>query len=184
MALVQSDQLEIAFNHGGFELKGVPFLVNPRLKTLSDDGISIHIAGMKWYPKDDFTSLHLSEMNFSKRHRGRKITSAANIIPSKLTRHQCVARVAELFDLTGKLAPITASMKLDLQELVSRRLDWDDTIPDELRPVWESNFEMMQEINSLKYKHAIVPDDAVDLNITPYSADHKWIPRNMWVRVC
>jgi len=56
-------------------------------------------------------------------------------------------------------------MKLDLHDLVTRRLDWDDCISNDLRPIWTSNFEMIQEINNLKFRRAIVPDDAIDLNI-------------------
>ena len=56
-------------------------------------------------------------------------------------------------------------MKLDLHELVQRKLDWDDFIPDDLRPLWESHFQVMQEINSLRYNRAIIPEDAISLDI-------------------
>ena len=36
-------------------------------------------------------------------------------------------------------------MKLDLRELVLQKLDWDDKIPDNLYPLWESHFHMMNE---------------------------------------
>ena len=56
-------------------------------------------------------------------------------------------------------------MKLDLQELVHCKLDWDDTIPDDLHPTLESNFKIMKDTGTLRFKHAIIPEDAVDLNI-------------------
>ena len=92
-------------------------------------------------------------------------SSTINIIPSKLTRRHCASKVAEIFYLTGKVSPITASMKLDLQELVHCKLDWDDTIPDDLHPTLESNFKIMKDTGTLRFKHAIIPEDAVDLNI-------------------
>ena len=92
-------------------------------------------------------------------------SSTINIIPSKLTHRHCASKVAEIFDLTGKVSPITASMKMDLQELVHRKLDWDDTIPNDLRPIWESNFKIMKDIGTLRFKRAVIPEDAVDLNI-------------------
>ena len=71
-----------------------------------------------------------------------------------------------MFDIVGKITPVTAIMKLDhLHELVQRKLDRDDAVPDELRPFWKSHFEMMQEINNLKYKRAVIPDDATSLDI-------------------
>ena len=55
-------------------------------------------------------------------------------------------------------------------QLVERHLNWDDVIPDELRPVWDSHFEMMQEIGKLKFKRAIVPEDAINLDINTIDA--------------
>ena len=56
-------------------------------------------------------------------------------------------------------------MKMDLQELIHHKLDWDGTIPDDLHPIWESNFKIMKDIGTLCFKHAIIPEDAVDLSI-------------------
>ena len=57
-------------------------------------------------------------------------------------------------------------MKIDLHSLVQRRLDWDDTLPDDLRNSWTLHFEMMQEIGKIKYRRAIVPEEAANLNIS------------------
>ena len=61
-----------------------------------------------------------------------------NILPSKLTRRDCVSKEAEIFYLTGKITPITAAMKIDLHTLVKRGPSWDVVIPDDLRSVWVS----------------------------------------------
>ena len=86
-------------------------------------------------------------------------------IPAILTRLHCVSKVAEIYHLAGKLTPLTASLKIDLHELVKRNLQWDDAIPDNLRAQWISNFEVMSKIKTLTFKRAIVPDDAVNLDI-------------------
>ncbi|XP_066917473.1 uncharacterized protein [Clytia hemisphaerica] len=57
------------------------------------------------------------------------------------------------------------SIDLDLRNLVDLGLSWDDAIPDNLRPIWEDNFTMMQEIKTIRYQRTIVPPDAVNLNI-------------------
>ena len=77
----------------------------------------------------------------------------------------CASKVAKVFDLTGRVAPLIASMKIDLQQLVHIGLDWDDVIPDDLRQIWESNFEMMKEIGNLRFKRAVIPEDAVNLEV-------------------
>eukprot|EP00794_Sanderia_malayensis_P016359 gene16359-biopygen12052 len=125
IAHTRADQLEQVIHPGGFHLKGITFSGEDPLPALTDDGESIIVGGMKWYPKMDEISLNISELNFAKRCRGKKPQAALNVIPDKLTRRQCVAKVAEIYDLTGKIAPLVASMKLDLQDLCRRQLAWD-----------------------------------------------------------
>ena len=131
----RADELEIMVNRGSFELKGIAFSGEKPLQTLSDDGESIHIAGLKWFVKTDEISLNIGEINFAKKVRGKKPSKATNIIPARLTRRHCASKVAEVFDLTGRVAPLIASMKIDLQQLVHLGLDWDDVIPDDLRQI-------------------------------------------------
>ena len=117
----------------------------------------ILVGGMKWFVKEDMLSINIGEVNFAKKHRRKRPSSTINVIPSKLTHRHCASKVAEIFDLTGKVSPIKASMKIDLQELVHCKLDWDDTIPDNLCPIWESNFKIRKDIGTLRFKHAIIP---------------------------
>ena len=69
------------------------------------------------------------------------------------------------FDIVGELTPITAGLKLDLRDIVDIGVQWKEKNPDELRPIWLSHFEMMQEISSIKYRRTIIPEDAVSLEI-------------------
>ena len=132
---------------------------------MSDDGESINVAGMKWFPKDDVISLDIKDMNFAQKIREQKSNTTNSIIPSKPTRRDCVSKVFEIFDITGKITPLAAAMKLDLHELVLEKLDWDDKIPDNLRPIWESHFQMMNEIKTLKHQRAVIPEDAIDTQV-------------------
>ena len=150
-ALKRANELEVVLSRGGFVLNGITFSNQDPPESLSDDDESINVAGMKWFPKDDIISLDIEDMNFSKKIRVRKPTTTNNIIPSKLTRRDCVSKVWEVFDITGKVTPLTAAMKLDLHELVLQKLDWDNKIPDNLRPIWESHFQMMNEIKTGSY---------------------------------
>ena len=67
---------------------------------------------MKWFPKADVISLDIKDMNFAKKIRGQKPITTNNIIPSKLTRRDCVSEVCEIFDIVGKITPLTADMNL------------------------------------------------------------------------
>ena len=68
-----------------------------------------------------------------------------------------------------------ADIRLDIAHSASDGLTWDNQIPDNLIPdnlrnVWVSNFEMMEEIERIKYSRAIVPHDAKNLNIVTLDA--------------
>ena len=128
---ITADHLEIVLSRGGFSLKGIAYSGKDPPGSLSDDGVSVLVAGIRWFTKEDKISLNMGKLMFAKKQRGRKV-GATNIIPKKLTRRHCVSKVAEIFDIAGKITPITAAMKLDLHELVQRKLDWDDFIPDDL----------------------------------------------------
>ena len=160
----RADELSLVLMKGGFNLKGFTFSGAKPLKQLSDDGESIHVAGLKWYSEKDFLKLDVSPVDFSKRLRGKPISPSSEI-PATLTRRQCLSKVSEVFDLTGMITPLTASMKLDLHTLVERKLDWDDTIPADLMSIWTSNFEMINELSHLQFRRTIVPEDAVSLDI-------------------
>ena len=77
---------------------------------------------MKWFPKEDLLALDIGELNFAKKQCGKKPVQHQNIIPTKLARQNCVSKLAEIFDLTGKITPITAATKTDLHTLVKRGL--------------------------------------------------------------
>ena len=132
---------------------------------MSDDGENINVAENKCSPKDDVISLDIKDMNLANKIRGRKPTTINNIIPSKLTRGDCVSNICEVFDITDKITPLTATIKLDLNELVLQKLDWDGKIADHLRPIWESDFQMMNEIKTLKYHRAVIPEGAIDTQV-------------------
>ncbi|XP_066913300.1 uncharacterized protein [Clytia hemisphaerica] len=165
LARQRSQELEQVVNKGGFKLKGIVISGEDPPETMSEDQQSVTVAGMKWFPKQDVISLNIGEMNFAPKRRGKKSASSTNIIPDKLTRRHCASKVGEVFDLLGRVTPITAQFKLDLHDLVIQKFDWDDVLPDHLRKLWINNFEMMQEINQLKYQRTIVPPDAINLEV-------------------
>ena len=123
--------MEIVLNGGEFLSKGVAFSGEDPPTSLSDDGKTIFVAGMKWHAKEDMLSLNIGELNFAKKHRGKKPANSRAIKPTKLIRLHCASKVAEVYDLSGRISSLIASsMKIDLQELIHRKLDWDDVIPD------------------------------------------------------
>ena len=125
-AMIRADQIDSVLNRGGFSVKGMSFSGKDPPATLSNDEASIDVAGMRWFPKGDLLSLDISELYFAKKCKGKKPSQQQNVIPASITRRYCISKVSEIFDLIGKITPITATMTLDLQTLVKRGLDWDN----------------------------------------------------------
>ena len=168
--LSTTDDLQVVLARGGFAVKGFAFSGKNPPSNLSTDGISIKVAGMKWYTKTDKISLDTGELNFSKRIRGKKLAAKNNQIPQEFTRRDCLSKVAEVFDLVGKATPITCSLKLDLRTLVNRKLDWDDKIPSDLMKIWLANFKTIQDLSEVQFERAVVPEDAVSLDANTIDA--------------
>ena len=163
---ILTDDLEVVLNKGGFQLKGITVSGHKPPSNLSSDEVSVGVGGMKWYPEGDFLMLNIKdELNFSRKIRGKKSVVHVGEIPDNLTRRDCVGKVAEIFDPLGKVTPITCGFKLDVNELSRRKLDWGDTIPDDLRKVWDDNFQLIKEIGTVKFNRAIVPAGAISLDI-------------------
>ena len=155
--------LNAVLKRGGFKLKGITLSGSDPPEHLTEDGMSMNVGGMRYFSKQDELAFNLSELNFAKKKRGKKSTGDVGVIPEKLTRADCVGKVAEVFDLNGLLTPITAGWKVDLT--MFRKMDWEVTIPDELRKIWVDNFDVMKEIHNLRFDRAIVPVDAASLDI-------------------
>ena len=157
--MITADQIELVLKRGGFLLKRVTFSGKDPPAILANDKASINVAGMRWFPKEDLLSLDINKLNVAKKCRGKKPSQRQNIIPANITRKDCPSKVSEIFDLTGKITPITATTKLYLLTLIKRCLGWDHVLPDELRSILVFHFETMQEIGNIKFQRAVLPDD-------------------------
>ena len=133
LAFNRADQLEVVLNRDGFSLIAISFSGKKPPDDLSEDGETIIVAGIKWFTEKDLISLNLGDLIFAKKNQGRKPKDIlVNVVPESLSRRDCVAKVAEVYDILGKFTPLIAEMKLDLHELIHRKLSWDDVIPDNL----------------------------------------------------
>ena len=158
------DDLQIAVGRTGFTFKGFTVSGCDPPPHLSHDGKSVTVLGMKWLPNGDFSQLNIAEQNFSKKSRGRKLGKSSTV-PEALTLTNCAGRAAEVFDPRGLVAPIVGGFKLDISRLHRVCNGWGDPIPNELKECWSKNFDVINEIGNIKFNRAVVPSDAVDMNM-------------------
>ena len=133
-----TESLEASVLKGGSRLKGFTISGDNPSENLSSDGVSVVVAGLRWFPEGDFIKLNISELNFNKKLRGKKSAENVGVIPNAFSKRDCLRRVSEIYDPLGRIAPILAGMKLDISFLYQRQLAWDDPIPSDLKAIWEA----------------------------------------------
>ena len=160
-----TDQLVVGMARTGFSYKGFSFAGEDPPEHLTKDGESVLVAGQKWFCKGDFVKLNIKEFNFNKKCRGRKAKSDAKLASDDITMLNCQSVVGEIFDLLGHVAPIVGGLKIDLSILHKRKIGWDDPIPSELKEIWAANFDLIEELSTLQFRRAVVPEDACSLDV-------------------
>ena len=158
----KQNDLQYVLSQGDFELKGFSVSGQPPDESLTLNGVNIITYGNLWNPLDDTIALNVKPINFAKKVRGKK-TGIIDAVPKSLTKRHCAAKAGELFDFNGLIVPLIGSIRLDLHDLSVRKLSWDDALPDSLREVWCSHFQMIEEIKTLKWQRAVIPVNAVNL---------------------
>ena len=59
------------------------------------------------------------------------------VMEKPVTKRNCLAYLAQLWDPTGLVTPTTIEMRIDLQELWSSGYSWDEVLPDEIQTKWK-----------------------------------------------
>ena len=137
-----------------------------------EDGGSVSIAGLKWYPRVDCIEIPIPQLHFSKKSRGRLVIGTEvydghtladidKFVPTALTRRMVVSKKASLFDILGKLTPISARLSLDLRKVMRDTEDWNDAVSPMLRERWVENFFLLEQLRGIKFSRARLPEDAV-----------------------
>ena len=161
-----SMEIDHVIGKGGFITKGYSVSGRPPLSELSKDGVKVSVLGIEWVPEPDLLQLAVGPLNFAKKYRGkRQVTEDSRKIPDKITKRICTGKSGEVFDVSGLVAPLVATFKLDIRDLIIAGLGWDDEIPDNFREAWVKDFQMMESIGDLVYKRAVVPPNAVSTSI-------------------
>ena len=66
-----TDELQVTLAKGGFTLKGFAMTGEDPPINLSSDNESVLVGGLKWFPKGDYISLNIKELNFNKKVMGK-----------------------------------------------------------------------------------------------------------------
>ena len=75
------------------------------------------------------------------------------------------SKFASIFDFTGKLGPVLSEAKDLLRDTVMATPDWTTAMPEELRSKWLKQFHRWEQLKSLQFSRAIMPEDAIDCKL-------------------
>ena len=80
-----------------------------------------------------------------------------------LTRRGILSTVSSVYDPLGFLAPFILTGKLILQEMCREGMDWDEPLPELLRPKWEQWRSDLPSLTELKIRRCFKPEGFSDL---------------------
>ena len=165
---VAEDIMEI-LKKGSMKVKAFSFSGLQPDESVSADGVHVGLAGYHWATESDRIKLDIGPVRLGKAARGRRPDPVAGDLRAALsqtfTKRTLTGLVAGVFDPLGLVTPITAGLKLDLHELCKLRLDWDDPVPVGLLDKWVTNIGKIQELQGVEFQRAVVPIDAVNLEV-------------------
>ena len=80
-----------------------------------------------------------------------------------LTKRNCLAYLAQLWDPKGLVTPTAIEMRIDLQELWSAGYSWDEFLPDEIQTKWKKSVQVLNKLLKYQFKRKPKPDNVVGL---------------------
>ena len=95
------------------------------------------VLGISWDNDKDNLVFNLSELH----------KTAKDLSP---TKRNVLRVVAKIYDPLGLIPPITAPMKVFLQDLFKKRVSWDEILPEELRQKWSNLLYEFMQVGQVK----------------------------------
>ena len=171
----QADEL---FESVSMKCKGWSISLSPPHPDCTNDGISVDVGGLVWYPEIDCISVKIPPIHFGKKSRGKlsvgteifdgSFADLETFCSKRFTRRVVVSKLYSVFDMFGKLTPVTAAMKVDMSEAIKETKDWDSEVSLDIHNRMVKNLWRLHKLKSMKFTRAKVPVDAADLKLSLY----------------
>ena len=112
------------------------------------DQTVVDFLGHKWNKAKDTFSFKKNEIATSE---------------SAITKRNCLAYLAQLWDPIGLVTPTTIELRIDLQELWGTGYSWDQILPDVIQSRWKINVQVLNQLLKYEFSRKLKPDGAVEL---------------------
>ena len=170
------DNVDEMLKSGGFSIKewitskpiqGVPDNSDATINKEVNNGKS-KVLGTHWNPVEDQFKFKV-RLNFSPKRR--KVRTGPDLsldqltacIPTILTKRIILSQVNGIYDPLGLLTPFTMKAKVMMQHMwmnETKRLGWDDPLPDGICLEWVQFFKELFDVEYLYFFRCIRPADA------------------------
>ena len=133
-ALKLQNELQTLFSRAGFllrkwntselaVLKNIPTELrdSSTIQEISEADVYTRTLGIEWNARGDYFRLTVGEAPSSE----------------CLTKRKLVSEIAKIYDVLGWFAPSTVCMKILLQRVWERKIEWDELVPPEILETWE-----------------------------------------------
>ncbi|KAK3752266.1 hypothetical protein QZH41_002643 [Actinostola sp. cb2023] len=129
---------------GQFEIKA--WHSNHKDIDQSDGEESVDLLGHRWDKKHDTFSFKKNEIVSRHEH---------------LTKRNCLAILAQLWDPLGLVSPVTVKFRIDLQELWSSGFVWDEILPESVQQRWMESLKSMNDLLSFNFDRQLKPSNSL-----------------------
>ena len=164
-----ANDLQFTLSLGNMNVKEFTFSGLKPTEKVSADGVNIGVIGYLWNPLEDVMRLDIKQLYLGKPKRGKLpepvVGDIGTALKPKFTRRTLVGKIAGVYDPLGLTTPVTAKFKLDLHDLCFRKLDWDDSVPENLLPLWVENLETIQTLRRIPFRRTLIPLDAANTDV-------------------
>ncbi|XDV25278.1 hypothetical protein PO909_029222 [Leuciscus waleckii] len=136
---------------------------------------------MATIPEEERATIKDQDMALSSPHMERAlgvewcITSDSfkfrvQVKPNPLTRRGVLSTVASVYDPLGFMAPFVLLGKQILQQMCREKIGWDEELPEDLRPKWESWIRDLPNLAEMQIKRCFLPSNFG--NVKGYELHH------------
>lgn len=163
--------LSFTLSLANMSVKAFTFNGEPPPSEVSADGKTIGLIGHIWEPETDLIGPDIKPLYLEKMKRGKMPDPVEGdvgeaLMDGKFTRRVLLGKVAQVYDPTGLLTPITSRFKLHLHDLcIDEQLGWDDKVPEKYLDQWVRNLDDIQLLKTVRFQRTVIPVNAANLNI-------------------
>ena len=91
------------------------------------------------------------------------------MLNNNITKRDVLSIIAKIFDPLGLIQPVIILLKIFLQQLWKKGINWDDKLPDELKTRWMDLSNVIQQLDSIKVPRWVGQRDHVRLEMHGFS---------------